>query len=133
MLFRMEEITFMNDIRNASVPSVKKAVAALSVIYAFFVLSGLLSEPCYASGFNGEETNIGSIIQALALGGGAVGLAWSGLEYAYGDEQKARKAKARMVAIAIATAAVFALPAVVRTAQDLFQSSAWSPDHLTTK
>ena len=69
----------------------------------------------------------------MALGGGAVGLAWSGLEYAYGDEQKARKAKARMVAIAIATAAVFALPAVIRTAQDLFQSGAWSPDHLTTK
>ena len=93
----------------------------------------MLSEPCYASGFNGEEANVGSIIQTLALGGGAVGLAWSGLEYAYGDEQKARKAKARMVAIAIATAAVFALPAVVRTAQDLFQSGAWSPDHLTTK
>ena len=123
----------MSDIRHVSGSPGKRMAAVLSVFYAFFFFSVLLSEPCYASGFNGEETNIGSIIQALALGGGAVGLAWSGLEYAYGDEQKARKAKARMVAIAIATAAVFALPAVVRTAQDLFQSSAWSPDHLTTK
>ena len=123
----------MSDIRNVSEAPRKRMAAVLSLLYAVFVLSGLLSEPCYASGFNGEEANVGSIIQALALGGGAVGLAWSGLEYAYGDEQKARKAKARMVAIAIATAAVFALPAVVRTAQDLFQSSAWSPDHLTTK
>ena len=123
----------MSDIRHVSGAPGKRMAAVLSLIYAFFVLSGLLSEPCYASGFNVEETNIGSIIQALALGGGAVGLAWSGLEFAYGDEQKARKAKARMVAIAIATAAVFALRAVVRTAQDLFRSGAWSPDHLTTK
>ena len=123
----------MSDIRHVSGAPGKRMAAVLSLLYAVFVLSGLLSEPCYASGFNGEEANVGSIIQALALGGGAVGLAWSGLEYAYGDEQKARKAKARMVAIAIATAAVFALPAVVRTAQDLFQSGAWSPDHLTTK
>lgn len=111
----------------------RKNIALLSVAAAAFVLTVLQSECCYASGFNGEEAEVGRILQTLALGGGAVGLAWSGLEYAYGDEQKSRKAKARMIAIVIATAAVFALPAVIRMAQSLFQSGAWSPDHLTTK
>lgn len=112
---------------------VRKAIALLSVAIATLILTSLLSEYCYASGFNGEEAEVGGILQTLALGGGAVGLAWSGLEYAYGDEQKSRKAKARIIAIVIATAAVFALPAVIRMAQSLFQSGAWSPDHLTTK
>ena len=111
----------------------RKAIALLSVAIAVFMLTTLQSECCYASGFNGEEVEVGGILQTLALGGGAVGIAWSGLEYAYGDEQKSRKAKARIIAIGIATAAVFALPAVIRMAQSLFQSGAWSPDHLTTK
>lgn len=119
--------------KQALVMPVRRAIALLSVAIAALILTSLASEYCYASGFNGEEAEVGSILQTLALGGGAVGLAWSGLEYAYGDEQKSRKAKARIVAIVIATAAVFALPAVIRMAQSLFQSGAWSPDHLTTK
>ncbi len=98
-----------------------------------FIFAAITSEKCYASGFSGEEANVGSILQTLALCGGAVGLAWSGIEYAWGDEQKSARAKARMILIIIATAAVFALPAVIRTAQELFQTGAWSPDHLTTK
>ena len=111
----------------------RKLIAAVLVLFAGFALTALFSERCYASGFNGEEANVGGIIQTLALGGGAIGLAWSGLEFAYGDEQKSSRAKSRMIIILIATAAVFALPAVIRTAQNLFQSGAWSPDHLTTK
>lgn len=123
----------MRDSKHFPKQTMKEALAALLTLCAVFTLTAMLSEPCYASGFNGEESNVGSIIQTLALGGGAVGLAWSGLEFAYGDEQKSRRAKSRMIAILIATAAVFALPAVIRTAQSLFQSGAWSPDHLTTK
>lgn len=123
----------MRKLRLASSMHFKNTIALISVAAAAFILTSLLSERCFASGFNGEEAEVGSILQTLALGGGAVGLAWSGLEYAYGDEQRSRKAKARIIAIIIATAAVFALPAVVRMAQSLFQSGAWSPDHLTTK
>jgi hypothetical protein len=120
----------MNDFK---LVRIKEVLAVLLMVSASFVLTAGFSEHCYASGFNGEESNVGSIIQTLALGGGAVGLAWSGLEFAYGDEQKSAKAKSRMIIILVATAAVFALPAVIRTAQSLFQSDAWSPDHLTTK
>ena len=123
----------MHAFKHVTIQRIKETLAALLMRYAVFTLTAMLSEPCYASGFNGEESNVGSIIQALALGGGAVGLAWSGLEFAYGDEQKSRRAKSRMIAILIATAAVFALPAVIRTAQSLFQAGAWSPDHLTAK
>ena len=123
----------MQWIKGFSIQTIKKVMAAILRIYAMAVLTVVLSENCYASGFNGEESNVGSILQTLALGGGAVGLAWSGLEFAYGDEQKSRRAKSRMIVILIATAAVFALPAVIRTAQSLFQSGAWSPEHLDTK
>ena len=109
----------------------RTAVSALFLAVLIFVAA--VSEECYAAGFNGEETNIGSIIQTLALCGGAVGLAWSGIEFAYGDEQKSSRAKSRMIVIIIATAAVFALPSVIHAAQGLFQSGAWSPDHLSTR
>ena len=112
---------------------IKRITATVVFFHAIILLMAIASEPCYASGFNGEEANIGSIIQTLALGGGAVGLAWSGIEYAYGDEQKSARAKSRMVVILVATAAVFALPSVIRMAQSLFQAGAWSPDHLTAK
>ena len=110
-----------------------KAATVSVMLLASLMLLAAVSEDCYAAGFNGEEANIGSIFQTLALCGGAVGLAWSGIEFAYGDEQKSSRAKSRMVIIIIATAAVFALPAVIRAAQGLFQSGAWSPDHLSTK
>lgn len=123
----------MQDRRLVLNQCIKEAVSRTAWIILLFLFTAITSEKCYASGFNGEETNVGSIIQTLALCGGAVGLAWSGIEFALGDEQKSARAKARMVLIIIATAAVFALPAVIRTAQELFQAGAWSPDHLTTK
>ena len=110
----------------------KRAVALTAQMLLVLVWVVVNSETCYASGFNGEEANIGGIFQTLALSGGAVGLAWSGIEFACGDEQKSAKAKSRMIIIIIATAAVFALPAVIRNAQELFSAGAWSPDHLTT-
>ena len=111
----------------------KRTAAVIILLLAALILTAAVSEPCYASGLNGEEANVGSIIQTLALCGGAVGLAWSGIEFAYGDEQKSSRAKSRMVVIIIATAAVFALPAVIRTAQGIFQAGAWSPEHLASK
>ena len=111
----------------------KRTAAITAQMLLILVLTVITSETCYASGFNGEEANIGRIVQTLALSGGAVGLAWSGIEFACGDEQKSARAKSRMIIIIIATAAVFALPAVIRSAQELFSAGAWSPDHLTTK
>lgn len=123
----------MKNFKWVSDQRIREALAVFLTVFAAFVLTAGFSEHCYASGFNGEESNVGSIIQTMAFGGGAVGLAWSGLEFAYGDEQKSAKARSRMIIILIATAAVFALPAVIRSAQSLFQAGAWSPDHLTTK
>ena len=122
----------MKNCKRVSDQQIKEALAVLLTVFAAFVMTAGFSEHCYASGFNGEESSVGSIIQTLALGGGAVGLAWSGLEFAYGDEQRAKKAKTRMILIVVATAAVFALPAVVNMAQSLFEGGAWSPDHLST-
>ena len=122
----------MQSLNQISLSLHRKVILAVILIFASGTLTGLFSERCYASGFDGEEANIGNIIQALALGGGAVGLAWSGIEFAYGDEQRASKAKTRMITIIIATAAVFALPYVIRMAQEMFESGAWSPNHLNT-
>ena len=49
--------------------------------------------------------NVGNIIQKLAVCGGALGLAFSGIELAYGDEQTAAKAKKKIIVIIAATSA----------------------------
>ena len=64
----------MQRIKGFSIQTTKKVMAAILIIYAMAVLTVVLSENCYASGFNGEESNVGSILQTLALGGGAVNL-----------------------------------------------------------
>ena len=88
-----------------------------------------LSPDAYA-GFGSEMSSAGAIIQKLAVCGGALGLAFSGIELAYGDEQTAAKAKKKIVIIVAATAAVFALPMVIHWAQGIASGSAWSPNNL---
>ena len=45
------------------------------------------SQVVYADGFGNDLSEAGSIIQRLALCGGALGVAFSGIELAYGNEQ----------------------------------------------
>ena len=86
----------------------------------------------YADGFGNNLSEAGSIIQRLALCGGALGVAFSGIELAYGNEQTAAKAKTRIFLILAATAAVFLLPHAIRMGQSLAADSAWSPGHFGT-
>ena len=100
-------------------------LAAACTIFAVVVLA-----PDAYAGFGSEMSNVGSIIQKLAVCGGALGLAFSGMELAYGDEQTAAKAKKKIVVILAATAAVFALPMVIQWAQGIASGSAWSPQNM---
>ena len=100
------------------------AAAACSLIAV------MVQAPEAYAGFGSEMGNIGSIIQKLAVCGGALGLAFSGLELAYGDEQTAAKAKKKIVVIIAATGAVFALPMVIQWAQGIASGSAWSPQNM---
>lgn len=100
----------------------------LAAVCAFFAVTAL--SPCAYAGFGSEMSGAGSIIQRLAVCGGALGLAFSGFELAYGDEQTAAKAKKKIVVILAATAAVFALPMVIRWAQGIAAGSAWSPHNM---
>lgn len=86
----------------------------------------------YADGFGNDLYEAGSIIQRLALCGGALGIAFSGIELAYGNEQTAAKAKTRIFLILAATAAVFLLPHAIRMGQSLASGSAWSPERFGT-
>lgn len=86
----------------------------------------------YADGFGNDLSEAGSIIQRLALCGGALGVAFSGIELAYGNEQTAAKAKTRIFLILAATAAVFLLPYAIHMGQGLAADSAWSPGHFGT-
>lgn len=90
------------------------------------------SQVVYADGFGNDLSEAGSIIQRLALCGGALGVAFSGIELAYGNEQTATKAKTRIFLILAATAAVFLLPYAIRMGQSLAAGSAWSPGHFGT-
>ena len=79
-----------------------------------------------------DLSEAGSIIQRMTLCGGALGIAFSGIELAYGNEQAATKAKTRIFLILAATAAVFLLPYAIRMGQSLAAGSAWSPGHFGT-
>ena len=99
--------------------------AAVCSLFAVLALS-----PDAFAGFGSEMSTIGSIVQKLAVCGGALGLAFSGLELAYGDEQTAARAKKKIVVIIAATGAVFALPMVIQWAQGIAAGSAWSPQNM---
>lgn len=86
----------------------------------------------YADGFGNDLSEAGSIIQRMTLCGGALGIAFSGIELAYGNEQTAARAKTRIFLILAATAAVFLLPYAIHMGQSLAAGSAWSPGHFGT-
>lgn len=106
-------------------------VLLMPVTAAVLVL--LLAPDAYASsqlsgdGFGSETVNIGRIIQRLGFAGGALGLAWSGIEYAVGNGQKADKARSRMIMIGVAIAALILLPTVINMALGMFAASGWTP------
>ena len=107
----------------------RKTVSNWLVVVSTLAIVLSLSPDAYA-GFGSEMSNAGAIIQKLAVCGGAIGLAFSGIELAYGDEQTAAKAKKKIVIIIAATAAVFALPMVIHWAQGIASGSAWSPNNM---
>ncbi len=106
--------------------------AALNMIIRICIIMIIFLKPqvAHADGFGNDLSEAGNIIQRLALCGGALGVAFSGIEIAYGNEQTAAKAKTRIFLIIAATAAVFLLPYAIRMGQSLASGSAWSPEHL---
>ena len=73
--------------------------------------------PAYAEsageGWSGTVVEAGSIIQTLSLTGGAVGLAWCGIEYAYGSEETSRRAKSKATSKTIFSFQLSMCPLVV--------------------
>ena len=106
--------------------------AALNMIIRICIIMIIFLKPqvAHADGCGNDLSEAGNIIQRLALCGGALGVAFSGIEIAYGNEQTAAKAKTRIFLIIAATAAVFLLPYAIRMGQSLASGSAWSPEHL---
>ena len=109
----------------------KNTLPSMILILAIIIIFSE-SQVVYADGFGNDLSEAGSIIQRLALCGGALGVAFSGIELAYGNEQTAAKAKTRIFLILAATAAVFLLPYAIRMGQSLAAGSAWSPGHFGT-
>lgn len=107
---------------------IKKAGRCIFPMLAVYATVSIFAPAAYASGFGGEMPTIGRIIQVLAFSLGAVGIAWSAIEYAISSGSKADKAKSRIIYILFATVAVMLLPAVIQAAQALFTNYAWSPD-----
>ena len=107
---------------------IKMANRCIILMFAAYAAVSLLAPAAYASGFSGEMPTIGRIIQVLAFSLGAVGIAWSAIEYAISSGNKADKAKSRIIYILFATVAVMLLPAVIQAAQAFFTQYAWSPD-----
>ena len=108
----------------------RKSIAGSMLAAACTLLAVVAMSPDAYAGFGSEMSNVGSIIQKLAVCGGALGPAFSGMELAYGDEQTAAKAKKKIIVIIAATAAVFALPMVIQWAQGIASGSAWSPQNM---
>jgi len=112
----------------------RKIALAFFIIYVFAICICLYTCSAYAdtstSDWNSGVSQAGKIISRLALALGAVGVAWCGIEYTYGSEEVARKAIAKAIAIVAATAAVYALPAVIRLGRDLGKQYGWSPSSL---
>ena len=108
----------------------RKAVLNMIIMICIIMIIFLKPQVAHADGFGNDLSEAGNIIQRLALCGGALGVAFSGIEIAYGNEQTAAKAKTRIFLILAATAAVFLLPYAIRMGQSLASGSAWSPEHL---
>ena len=108
----------------------RKAVLNMIIRICIIMIIFLKPQVAHADGFGNDLSEAGNIIQRLALCGGALGVAFSGIEIAYGNEQTAAKAKTRIFLILAATAAVFLLPYAIRMGQSLASGSAWSPEHL---
>lgn len=115
----------------------KKKRAVFATLFTYMLISAmfLMTLPAYASGgisseWYQTESQAGTIIQTLALAGGIVGLAWCGIEYTYGNEEVANKAKSKAITIIIAVAAIFILPYVIRLGKDLGQRYKWDPSTL---
>ena len=108
----------------------RKAVLNMIIRICIIMIIFLKPQVAHADGFGNDLSEAGNIIQRLALCGGALGVAFSGIEIAYGNEQTAAKAKTRIFLIIAATAAVFLLPYAIRMGQSLASGSAWSPEHL---
>lgn len=97
---------------------------------AFCASVSIASAESVSSEWGAMATEAGSIIQTLALAGGAVGLAWCGIEYAYGSEDTSRRAKAKAIAIVAAVAGVFLLPFFIRLGKSIGSQFKWSPRSL---
>ena len=73
---------------------------------------------------------VGKIYETLTFSGGAIGLAWCGIEYTYGSEEVARKAKTKALIIAGATVALFLLPYFIKMGMQVGRAKSWSPESL---
>lgn len=71
-----------------------------------------------------------NVLHIVALGGGAVGLTWCGIEYAYGNEDVARKAQSRAVIIAVSVIAIYLLPYVIKAGANVLRAYKWDPASL---
>ena len=119
----------MSTERKNGTGSGKNTIISIIIAVCTILAVVVLAPDAYA-GFGSEMNNVGNIIQKLAVCGGALGLAFSGMELAYGDEQTAAKAKKKIIVIIAATAAVFALPMVIQWAQGIASGSAWAPQNM---
>ena len=110
---------------------IKKLVCIVLIsMIAFCASVSIASAESVSSEWGAMATEAGSIIQTLALAGGAVGLAWCEIEYAYGSEDTSRRAKAKAIAIVAAVAGVFLLPFFIRLGKSIGSQFKWSPRSL---
>lgn len=123
-------ITYSIDQQNR-ISRIKKFVCIVLIsMIAFCASVSIASAESVSSEWGARATEAGSIIQTLALAGGAVGLAWCGIEYAYGSEDTSRRAKAKAIAIVAAVAGVFLLPLFIRLGKSIGSQFKWSPRSL---
>ena len=107
------------------------------VLAALFLLFPVISTAYADNGISTSSAEwkskiveIGGIYETLTLAGGAVGLAWCGLEYTYGSDDLAKRAKAKAIIIAFATAALFLLPRFIALGMSVGRAHSWSPESL---
>ncbi len=80
--------------------------------------------------YNSYVNSIFSVIMTLGTAGGAVGIAWCGIEYAYGSEEVANKAKSKAIVIAASVAALCLLILFIKLGANLGKQYAWDPANL---
>lgn len=108
-----------------------------SKVLMFFIVCACLSiasasiHTVFADGWGGAQLNDAfSIIQTVALAGGAVGIAYCGIQYMLGNEQESSKALSRGLLILGGVIAVYMLPIVVQWGKSIGQSLKWNPKSL---